>query len=81
MNVIHYFTNYCQMLQDFSKSLRLALRVWRAVQANKRSGVAFNITDVLERVRRYTVATRCPACPQPSVNMDIDLADVPIDER
>ena len=69
------------MLQDVSKTLRRALRVWRSVQAHKRAGAAFHIENVLDRVKRYTLALRCPACPHPGVNMDVDLGSIAADER
>jgi hypothetical protein len=56
-------------------------RVWRHLQARKQTGEALGITDYLPVPIQNRLAVRCPACPQPGLNMDEHPAALPVGKR
>ena len=53
-----------------------AHRQWSYLQTLRRFGL-----DVREKLRPGSVAVRCPACPQPGVNMDPNWESRPVGEQ
>ncbi|KLO04261.1 hypothetical protein SCHPADRAFT_840849 [Schizopora paradoxa] len=55
---------------DFYNAFRRIMRVWRAIQINKRAGVFHGMA----RDNDFNLAVQCPACPQPGTNMPLKFS-------
>lgn len=62
------------LAQDIYREFLRAIRIWRHVQARKRSGQALGLGKVLPPPYEATISVLCPACPQPGLN--ITKADI-----
>lgn len=53
------------------------MRVWRALQINKRSGKYHGMQLLMKDASESFLCLKCPACPQPGFNMEwrVEVSD------
>lgn len=57
--------------QNMYSSFRRVMRVWRALQTRKRAGEYHGMQSLMGGSNDSLLALKCPACPQPGLNMPL----------